>query len=135
MPRGHSAQKTTLRVPQSSVRSIGELQTLETCNLSSFRKFQNQTKDGAFVIVTLKECDSCQPTKDFLKKKVKGKIPILEIKAERAACLDLAISELNVRDTPTVLFMQKGKQNRKLAGPGKSIEASEAIIDRILSKR
>jgi hypothetical protein len=111
------------------------MKTLESCNIVEYRKFMEKCKDGAFCVISLKGCKSCTPTKQFLKKKVGTKIPILEIKAEKAKCLDFAIDELGAKGAPTVMFVQKGKRTKHLAGENRSIEDSEKTIMKILKNR
>ena len=91
-----------------------------SCEIETVRKLgeKKEYDNGFFLLFSQPECSYCDAMRKLLDSTVKNLKPIVEASLEDKSCGKLADS-LKIEITPTVLYMQKGEEKKRIAPDGK----------------
>jgi thiol-disulfide isomerase/thioredoxin len=100
-------------------KSVSE-ETVGSCQIETLKKIGEEKKysNGYFLFFSQPKCGDCDAMRELLDQKVKDLRPIVEASLEDKSCGKLADS-FKIEITPTVLYIQKGEERKRIAPDGK----------------
>src|SRR5487761_862089 len=95
-------------------------QKVGSCQIDSLRKLGEETeyRDGFFLMFSQPKRGYCGAMRRVLDSTVKNLKPIVEASLSDEECVKLADS-FNVEITPTVLYLKKSEEKKRIAPDGK----------------
>jgi thiol-disulfide isomerase/thioredoxin len=100
-------------------KSVSE-ETVGSCEIETLKKISGEKDyaNGFFLLFSQPKCSYCDAMRELLDQAVKNLRPIVEASLEDKSCGKLA-DAFNIEITPTVLYIQKGEEKKRLAPDGK----------------
>jgi thioredoxin-related protein len=105
-----------VRAQQKSVLE----ETVGSCQVETLKKIgeEKEYANGFFLLFSQPKCSYCDAMRELLDQTVKKIRPIVEASLEDKSCGNLA-DLFKIEITPTVLYMQKGEEKKRIAPDGK----------------